>query len=47
MWEGSFSFGKRESAVPLAPIPSMAMLIIIKAKWYEREMEKILVRVIS
>jgi len=33
--------------VPLAPMPSMAMLIIMKAKWYQSEIENILVRVIS
>jgi hypothetical protein len=33
--------------VPLAPMPSMATLTIMKAKWYQREMEKILVRRIS
>ena len=33
--------------VPLAPIPSIAILIIMNAKWYQSDMEKILVRVIS
>ena len=28
-------------------MPSMAMLIIMKAKWYQSEIENILVRVIS
>jgi len=33
--------------VPLRPMPSMAMLITMKAKWYHREIEKTLVSVIS
>jgi hypothetical protein len=41
------SFGYKDSTVPLAPIPSIAMLIIINAKWYHREIENILVRTIS
>jgi len=44
---GSFSLGYTESRVPLAAIPSIAMLITINAKWYQREIEKILVRVSS
>jgi len=41
------SFGYKDRTVPLAPIPNIAMLIIIKAKWYQREIENILVRAIS
>ena len=47
MKDGFLSFGHKERRVPLPPMPSMAMLMIIKAKWWEREMEKIRVRVIS
>jgi hypothetical protein len=36
-----------ESTVPLAPIPSMAMLMTMKAKWYQSEIENILMRAIS
>ena len=36
-----------ERTVPLAPIPSMAILMTIKAKWYQSEMENILVSAIS
>ena len=47
IYEGFLSFRVSDNMVPLAPIPSMAMLIIIKAKWYQSEIENILVRVIS
>ncbi|OGW36300.1 MAG: hypothetical protein A2Y97_09540 [Nitrospirae bacterium RBG_13_39_12] len=41
------SFGYKDITVPLAPIPSIAMLIIMKAKWYQREIENTLARAIS
>ena len=41
------SFGKRERTVPLAPMPSIAILMTINPKWYQSEMEKSLVRAIS
>ncbi len=41
------SFGKTERAVPADPIPSIAVLITMNAKWCERYMEKSLVREIS
>jgi hypothetical protein len=47
MCEGFFSRGYRERSVPLAPVPNMAMLTIKKAKWYQSEIEKMRMIIIS
>lgn len=47
MWEEFFRRGYKERSVPLAPVPNIAMLTIKKAKWYQSEMEKIRMSIIS
>jgi hypothetical protein len=42
-----FSFGKRYRAVPAEPMPSMAILTTINAKWWDKKTENSLVREIS
>jgi hypothetical protein len=44
IFPGFLSPGKRESRAPLAARPSMAMLTIMAAKWYETEIEYMRVR---